>query len=44
MTEPNPFYPSDKKTSVKGIKGQSSTVRYNDRFWVESYFMKANYE
>src|ERR1700694_3500697 len=36
MTWPNPSSPTDKNTSVKGIKSQSSTVRYNDRFWTEA--------
>src|ERR1700674_170809 len=40
MTRPNPSSPIDKNTSVKGIKSQSSTVRYNDRFWTEANIRK----
>src|SRR6266566_822860 len=40
MTRPNPSSPIDKNTSVRGIKSQSSTVRYNDRFWTEANIRK----
>src|SRR5258706_13648418 len=37
---PNCASPSVRNTSVNGIKSQSSTVRYNARFWAESIYRK----
>src|SRR5580704_3012787 len=36
---PKSSCPSVKKTSVNAIKGQSSTVRYNDRVWTKTETM-----